>query len=84
MTQEISQRLSAYFSVGINAIIDKNFDSETARSHSSFVVLRKIITDLTEKGELTVESAKVSFENIWKTCESLSSEMNEILKHSSR
>lgn len=82
---EIRQRLSMYFSIGLKAIIDKNFDMEMARSHSCFVVLSEIIFDLAKKGEFTTtESAKLFLENTMEVCDNLSGGMGEILKNYDR
>lgn len=81
VSQEIQLRLSTYFSIGLKAMFDKNFNIEMARSHSCFVVLSEIILDLAKKGEFTtVDSPKLFLENTMGVCDNLSSEMGKILK----
>ena len=77
----ILETLSIYFSVGINAITEKNFKIEIARSHSCFVVLSERILDFTKNGRFaTKESVKSFFEDTMLTCDNLSKEIRERMR----
>lgn len=68
--REIQNRLNHYFAIGLTAISDKNFDIETARSHSCFAVLSKISKD----------TSKDIFKHTIEFCESLANDMHQAIK----
>lgn len=83
---EVNRRLSSYFMVALTAMADRDFDIETARSHSCFTILSKILNDLSKVDKSILKwQLKSFFNDVIDDCDSLANdwhvELNNRLKH---
>jgi hypothetical protein len=80
VAEQVSGRLALYFNVAYEAMADKGYEKEIARSHACFTVLSESAVQLVSAGEqLTSEECRDFVTHAVDICESMSCEVNEAL-----
>ena len=77
----IEQRLYSYFAIGIKSMADRDYDVETARSHSCFVILSKVLEELAKVDRhLSPKQARDFLENMMDLCKGWANDMHGALQ----
>lgn len=81
LASEIRQRVVMYFDEAIHAITERGFQLAVARSHSCFAILCHLVTEMvvTKSIPLTPEEASRFVRTVFEACESMSSEIVQVL-----
>lgn len=75
---EIQHRLHSYFSIALAAMADRNYDIETARSHSCFVILSKVFESLSiADNSRSPKEVMKFFENLMSMCKGLACDIHD-------
>ena len=68
ISNEMRQRLSEYFSIGLKAIAERGYSPELARSHACFAVLKNVMLSLADHGVSDDTEYMIEFSKSTLTC----------------
>ncbi len=77
---QMRSRLVTYFTVAYDAMADREYTPEVARSHSCFAILRQSLAQLGREGLMEPDEAITVLRKIFDGCEDMSREIAEALE----